>query len=128
MGQAEPGSPESDARGEQIHGRSLLGAVLLAVLVAAMWISGSLRGPTGLAPGLLFVLYFVVGAYEPWRGRIPFYDRLLAVPVLIYGVSLLRADGASLLGLLFVVVGVLGIAQVLRDWYVGPEGPDAATE
>jgi hypothetical protein len=109
---------------ETIHGRSLVGAVLMGVLVAVMWVGGSLRGPTGILAGLLFPLYFLVGTYRPWRERIPYYDQLLAVPLLVYGLSLVATGGPSFLGVLFVVLGALGVGLVIREWYVDTDVPD----
>lgn len=109
---------------ETVHRRSLAGAVLMGVLVPVMWVGGSLRGPTGVAAGLLFPLYFAVGAYRPWRERVPHYDRLLSVPLLVYGLSLVATEGPSLLGVLFVGLGVLGIGQAVHDWYVDTDVPD----
>ena len=107
-----------------IHGRSLVGALLLGVLVPVMWVGGSFRGAVGAVTGLAFPLYFLVGTYRPWRDAIPYYDQLLAFPVLLYGLFLVSTEGPSLLGVLFVALGVLGIGQILHNWYVETDVPE----
>lgn len=121
---ADAEAATADLLPETIHGRSLVGAVLMGGLVAVLWASGSLEGPTGLAVGLLFPLYFVVGTYRPLRERIPFYDQWLAVPLLAYGLYLVGTEGPSLLGVGFVALGLLGLGQVVREWYVDTEVSD----
>lgn len=87
-------------------------SLLVGALFVISWAVGGVPDVVQIAVSLLLVAYLALGAYLPVKEQIPHYESLFGVPLIAYGSHEVLTEGATAIGLLFVLAGAVLLASI----------------
>lgn len=86
--------------------------LLVGTLFAASWVRGGVPDAIEVAVSLFLVAYLALGAYLPVKDRVPYYESLFGLPLLVYGAHEVATTGTSSVGVVFVLAGGALLASI----------------